>query len=47
MVRVRSSRRFLEEVNRLVLEEWYEVVHLRPVDESTQAVLEMLLASRR
>ncbi|MGL4550617.1 MAG: ABC transporter ATP-binding protein, partial [Gemmataceae bacterium] len=47
LVRVRSPRRFLTEVSRLVLEEWYEVIHLRPVDESTQAVLGMLLASRR
>jgi hypothetical protein len=29
------------------IEEWFEIVHLKPVDESTQAVLGMLLASRR
>lgn len=47
LVRTRTPRHFLEEVNRLVLEEWFEIVHLKPVDESTQAVLGMLLARRR
>ena len=47
LVRARRPELFFAELNRLVLEEWYDVTHLRPVDESTQAVLGMLLASRR
>jgi hypothetical protein len=43
LVRARQPARFFEELNRLVLEEWYDIVHLETLDESTQAVLGYLL----
>jgi ABC-2 type transport system ATP-binding protein len=43
LVRARQPARFFEELNRLVLEEWYDLVHLETLDESTQAVLGYLL----
>lgn len=46
LVRARNPMRFFSELNRLVLEEWYEVVHLETLDDSTEAVLEYLLSGR-
>jgi ABC-2 type transport system ATP-binding protein len=46
LVRARHPARFFQELNRLILEEWYDVVHLETLDSSTQAVLSYLLGSR-
>ncbi len=46
LVRARQPARFFQELNRLILEERYEVVHLETLDSSTQAVLGYLLGSR-
>ncbi len=46
LVRARNPRRFFAELNRLVLEEWYDVVHLETLDDSTQAVLGYLLGKK-
>jgi ABC-2 type transport system ATP-binding protein len=43
LVRARNPQRFFRGLNRLVLEEWYEVLHLETLDESTHAVLGYLL----
>jgi ABC-2 type transport system ATP-binding protein len=43
LVRARSPQRFFAELNRLVLEEWFDIVHLETIDTSTHAVLEYLL----
>jgi ABC-2 type transport system ATP-binding protein len=45
-VRARAPERFFPELNRLVLEEWYDVVHLETLDSSTQAVLGYLLGRK-
>ena len=46
LVRARNPRRFFAELNRLVLEEWYDIVHLDTLDDSTQAVLGYLLGGK-
>jgi ABC-2 type transport system ATP-binding protein len=46
LVRARHPARFFQELNRLILEEWYDVVHMETLDGSTQAVLGYLLGSR-
>ena len=46
LVRARNTRRFFEDLNRLVLEEWYDIVHLETLDDSTQAVLGYLLGGK-
>ena len=46
LVRARNSSRFFEQLNRLVLEEGYDLVHLETLDDSTQAVLGYLLSRR-
>jgi ABC-2 type transport system ATP-binding protein len=43
LVRARNPQRFYQGLTRLVLEDWYEVVHLQALDESTQAVVGYLL----
>src|SRR5262249_58821976 len=43
IVQARQPRAFFQELTQLVLEEWFEVRHLEPVDESTSAVLGYLL----
>jgi ABC-2 type transport system ATP-binding protein len=45
-VRARAPERFFPELNRLVLEEWYDIVHLETLDTSTQAVLGYLLGRK-
>ncbi len=46
LVRARNPHRFFAELNRLVLEEWYDIVHLETLDDSTQAVLGYLLGRK-
>ena len=46
LVRARNPRRFFADLNRLVLEEWYDIVHLETLDDSTQAVLGYLLGKK-
>ena len=46
LVRVRNNPRFFHDLNRLVLEEWFDVVHLETLDDSTQAVLGYLLGRK-
>jgi ABC-2 type transport system ATP-binding protein len=46
LVRVRNNPRFFHDLNRLVLEEWFDIVHLETLDDSTQAVLGYLLGRR-
>ena len=46
LVRARHPARFFQELNRLILEECYDVVHMETLDSSTQAVLSYLLGSR-
>jgi ABC-2 type transport system ATP-binding protein len=46
LVRARNPERFFAELNRLVLEEWYDVVHLETLDTSTHAVLGYLLGRK-
>jgi ABC-2 type transport system ATP-binding protein len=43
IVRARQPRAFFEALGRLVLEEWYDVREVMPLDESTSAVLGYLL----
>jgi hypothetical protein len=43
IVQARQPRAFFQELTQLVLEEWFEVRHLEPLDESTSAVLGYLL----
>jgi ABC-2 type transport system ATP-binding protein len=45
-VRVQNSPRFFADLNRLVIEEWYDIVHLETLDDSTQAVLSYLLGKK-
>jgi ABC-2 type transport system ATP-binding protein len=45
-VRARNPERFFPKFNRLVLEEWYDIVHLETLDTSTQAVLGYLLGKK-
>jgi ABC-2 type transport system ATP-binding protein len=45
IVRARHPRAFLQAFGRLVLEEWYEVRRVLPLDDSTAAVLGYLLGS--
>ena len=45
-VRARNPERFFTELNRVILEEWYDVVHLETMDTSTQAVLGYLLGRK-
>jgi ABC-2 type transport system ATP-binding protein len=47
LVRARNPERFFGDLNRLVLEEWYDIVHLETLDDSTQAVLGYLLGGKR
>ena len=47
LLQTETPQAFLAAIHTLILEEWYEVQHLQAVDESTAAVLEYLLASRR
>jgi ABC-2 type transport system ATP-binding protein len=47
LVRVHSAAEFYPALNRIVLEGWFDVVHLGAVDGSAQAVLSYLLAGRR
>lgn len=44
-VRARNPRRFFADLNRLILEEWYEVRRMEALDDSTQAVLGYLLGA--
>jgi ABC-2 type transport system ATP-binding protein len=46
LVRARNPNRFFADLNRLVLEEWYDVIHLETLDDSTQAVLGYLLGRK-
>jgi ABC-2 type transport system ATP-binding protein len=46
LVRARNPAHFFAELNRLVLEEWYDVVHLETLDDSTHAVLGYLLGGK-
>jgi ABC-2 type transport system ATP-binding protein len=46
LVRARNTDRFFQDLNRLVVEEWYDVVHLETLDDSTQAVLGYLLGPK-
>jgi ABC-2 type transport system ATP-binding protein len=46
LVRARNPQRFFADLARLVLEEWYEVVHLETIDDSAGAVLGYLLGAR-
>jgi ABC-2 type transport system ATP-binding protein len=45
LVRARNTRRFFEDLNRVALEECYDIVHLETLDDSTQAVLGYLLGA--
>jgi ABC-2 type transport system ATP-binding protein len=47
LVRARNSRRFFHDFNKLVLEEWYDIIHLETLDDSAQAVLGYLLGASR
>lgn len=47
LVRARNPVKFFAELNRLVLEEWYEIDHLETLDDSTEAVLGYLLGQKR
>jgi ABC-2 type transport system ATP-binding protein len=44
LVRARNPRFFFQDLTRLVVEEWYEVLHLEVLDDSTGAVLGYLLS---
>jgi ABC-2 type transport system ATP-binding protein len=46
LVRALNPQRFFQELTRLVLEEWYEIMRLEILDDSTQAVLGYLLRGR-
>jgi ABC-2 type transport system ATP-binding protein len=43
LVRARNPKRFFAALAELVLEEWYDIVHLETLDDSTRAVLGYLL----
>ena len=43
IVQARQPRAFFEALGRIVLEEWYEVRQVQPLDDSTSAVLGILL----
>jgi ABC-2 type transport system ATP-binding protein len=47
LVRARNPQRFFSDFTKLVLEEWYEVIHLETMDDSTEAVLGYLLGGNR
>jgi ABC-2 type transport system ATP-binding protein len=47
LVRARNPQRFFQDFAKLVLEEWYEVIHLETLDDSTEAVLGYLLGGNR
>lgn len=46
VIRARNPESFFPRLNRLVLEEWFDLVHLETVDTSTQAVLGYLLGRK-
>jgi ABC-2 type transport system ATP-binding protein len=46
LVRARNPVRFFRELNRLVLEDCYDIVHLETLDDSTHAVLGYLLGRK-
>jgi hypothetical protein len=46
LVKARNPQQFFTDLNRLVLEEWYDIVHLETLDDSTQAVLGYLLGRK-
>jgi ABC-2 type transport system ATP-binding protein len=46
LVRARNPQRFFRELTHLILEEWFEIVRLETLDDSTQAVLGYLLRGR-
>jgi ABC-2 type transport system ATP-binding protein len=46
LVRARNPQQFFQELTRLVLEDWYEIVRLETLDDSAQAVLGYLLRGR-
>jgi ABC-2 type transport system ATP-binding protein len=46
LVRARNPQRFFADLAKLVLEEWFEVVHLETIDDSAGAVLSYLLGAR-
>ena len=46
LVRARNPQRFFRDLTQMVLEEWYEVLHLETMDDSTEAVLAYLLGGR-
>jgi ABC-2 type transport system ATP-binding protein len=46
LVRARNTRDFFRDLNRLVVQEWYDVVHLETLDDSTHAILGYLLGKR-
>jgi ABC-2 type transport system ATP-binding protein len=46
LVRARNGPRFFHDLNRLVLEEAYDIVHLETLDDSAHAVLGYLLGRR-
>jgi ABC-2 type transport system ATP-binding protein len=46
LVRARNDPRFFHDLNRLILEEWFDIVHLETLDDSAQAVLGYLLGRR-
>jgi ABC-2 type transport system ATP-binding protein len=46
LVRARRTERFFADLNRLAVEELYDIVHLETLDDSTQAVLGYLLGRK-
>jgi ABC-2 type transport system ATP-binding protein len=46
VVRASNPQRFFRDFARLVLEEWYDVLHLETLDDSAEAVLGYLLGGR-
>jgi ABC-2 type transport system ATP-binding protein len=46
LVQARNPQRFFSDLAKLVLEEWFEVLHLETIDDSAGAVLDYLLGSR-
>jgi ABC-2 type transport system ATP-binding protein len=46
LVRARNPRQFFQDLTRLVLEEWHEIIRLETLDDSAQAVLGYLLRGR-
>ena len=43
LVRARNPQRFFKDLGRLVMDEWYEIMHLETLDDSAEAVLSYLL----